>query len=413
MRLHSADRATPTHPRRSAVTLRTESRLKLASRHARLGTETAFETLAKARELERQGRSIVHLQIGEPDFDTPEHIKQAAKDALDNGYTHYGPSAGQMELREAIARHHSEVQGYDISPNRVIVTPGGKPVMFFTMMALIEEGDEAIYPNPGFPIYESMIRYMGGKAVPVPLKEEFDFSLDVEQLRKLVTDRTKLIIVNTPNNPCGSVIPKDDLRKIAEIAVENDIAVLSDEIYKDMYYEGDHESITQFPGMIDRSIILDGFSKSYAMTGWRLGYGIFPEFMVDAVTKLMTNSVSCTSVFSQMAALAALEQPTDFTAKMMEEFTERRDLVVDGLNSLPGVTCKVPKGAFYAFANVKDTGMSSKDFAHKALYDAGVALLSGTAFGEHGDGYIRISFANSQENLTEGIERLRKMLVGE
>lgn len=395
------------------MTLQTDFKTRLASRQARLGTETAFETLAKARKLEAQGKHIIHLEIGEPDFDTPAHIRQAAKDALDNGFTHYGPSPGQMELREAIAKHQSERQGYEISPERVIVTPGGKPVMFFTMMALIERGDEAIYPNPGFPIYESMIEYMGGTAVPVPLKEEFDFSLDVEQLRSLITDKTKLIIVNTPNNPCGSIIPREDLQKIAEIAVERDLVVLSDEIYKDMYYEGDHDSITQFPDMIDRTIILDGFSKSYAMTGWRLGYGVFPEWLVEPVSRLMTNSVSCTSVFSQMAAISALEGPQDSVGEMMEEFTARRDLVVDGLNSLPGVTCKVPGGAFYAFPSITGTGLSSKEFADRALNEAGVALLAGTAFGKYGDGYIRISFANSRANLQEGIERLRKMLVGE
>ncbi len=395
------------------MTLQTDFKARLASRQSRLGTETAFETLAKAKALEAQGKHIIHLEIGEPDFDTPEHIRQAAKDALDNGFTHYGPSPGQMELRQAIARHQSERQGYDIGPERVIVTPGGKPVMFFTMMALIERGDEAIYPNPGFPIYESMIEYMGGTAVPVPLKEEFDFSLDVEQLKSLVTDKTKLIIVNTPNNPCGSIIPREDLKKIAELAVERDLVVLSDEIYKDMYYEGDHDSITQFPDMIDRTIILDGFSKSYAMTGWRLGYGVFPEWLVEPVSRLMTNSVSCTSVFSQMAAISALEGPQDSVGEMMEEFTARRDLVVDGLNSLPGVTCRVPKGAFYAFPNVSGTGLSSKEFADRALNEAGVALLAGTAFGDYGDGYIRISFANSRANLQEGIERLRKMLVGE
>ena len=393
------------------MTLGPTTKLKLASRQARLGTETAFETLAKAKALERQGKNIIHLEIGEPDFDTPVHIRQAAKDALDQGYTHYGPSAGQMELREAIARHQSERQGYDISPERVIVTPGGKPVMFFTIMALIEEGDEAIYPNPGFPIYESMINYMGGTAVPMRLREELDFSLDVDELASLVTDRTKLIIVNTPNNPCGSVIPRQDLEKIAEIAAERDIAVLSDEIYKDMYYEGTHESITQFPDMIGRTVILDGFSKSYAMTGWRLGYGIFPEWLVEAVSRLMTNSVSCTSVFSQMAAIAALEGPQDSVARMMEEFTRRRDLVVEGLNSLPGVTCQTPKGAFYAFPNISETGLTSKVFADRALNEAGVALLAGTAFGEFGDGYIRISFANSEENLKDGIERLRAMLA--
>lgn len=384
---------------------------QLATRQALLGTETAFETLAKAKELERQGKSIVHLEIGEPDFDTPEHIRDAAKQALDDGFTHYGASAGQIELREAIAKHQTERQGYDVSADSVIVTPGGKPVMFFTIMALVEQGVEVIYPNPGFPIYESMINYMGGIAVPMQLNEESGYNADIDNLRSLITPRTKLIIVNSPNNPCGSVIPESDLEKIAEMAVENDLVVLADEIYKDMYYgDQEHVSITKFPGMRERTVILDGFSKSYAMTGWRLGYGVFPDFLVEPVTRLMTNSVSCTSVFSQMAAIAALEGPQDSVAAMMEEFTKRRDLVVEGLNSLPGITCPVPKGAFYAFPNIRGTGMSSQEFANKALYEAGVALLAGTAFGAFGDGYIRISFANSQENLLEAIERLRKIL---
>ena len=384
---------------------------QLAARQALLGTETAFETLAKAKELERQGKSIVHLEIGEPDFDTPEHIRDAAKQALDDGFTHYGASAGQIELREAIAKHQTERQGYDVSADSVIVTPGGKPVMFFTIMALVEQGVEVIYPNPGFPIYESMINYMGGIAVPMQLNEESGYNADIDNLRSLITPRTKLIIINSPNNPCGSVIPESDLEKIAEMAGENDLVVLADEIYKDMYYgDQEHVSITQFPGMRERTVILDGFSKSYAMTGWRLGYGVFPDFLVEPVTRLMTNSVSCTSVFSQMAAIAALEGPQDSVAAMMEEFTKRRDLVVEGLNSLPGITCPVPKGAFYAFPNIRGTGMSSQEFADKALYEAGVALLAGTAFGAFGDGYIRISFANSQENLLEAIERLRKIL---
>ncbi|MCZ6539433.1 MAG: pyridoxal phosphate-dependent aminotransferase [Chloroflexi bacterium] len=384
---------------------------QLASRQALLGTETAFETLAKAKELERQGKSISHLEIGEPDFDTPEHIRDAAKQALDDGFTHYGASAGQMELREAIARHQTERQGYEVSASSIIVTPGGKPVMFFTIMALIEEGVEAIYPNPGFPIYESMIEYMGGTAVPLQLNEESGYNADINNLRSLITPRTKLLIVNSPNNPCGSVIPESDLEKIAAMAVENDLVVLADEIYKDMYYgDQEHVSITKFPGMRERTVILDGFSKSYAMTGWRLGYGVFPDFLVEPVTRLMTNSVSCTSVFSQMAAIAALEGPQDSVAVMMEEFTKRRDLVVEGLNSLPGITCPTPRGAFYAFPNIRGTGLSSHEFADKALYEAGVALLAGTAFGEFGDGYIRISFANSQENLREAIERLRKIL---
>lgn len=382
----------------------------LASRQDRLGTETAFLTLARARELEAQGRHIVHLEIGEPDFDTPSHIINAAKNALDGGYTHYGPSPGEMSVREAIAAHQTERQGYEIPAERIIVTPGGKPVMFFSILALIEEGDEVIYPNPGFPIYESMINYAGGTAVPIPLEERFDFSLDVGRLESLITENTKLIIVNSPNNPCGSVISDEDLERIAKIAVENDLVVLSDEIYKDMYYEGSHTSITKFDDMVDRTIILDGFSKSYAMTGWRLGYGVFPEFMLDAVTKLMTNSVSCTSVAVQMAGIAALQGPQDSVAEMMDEFRTRRDLVVDGLNSLPGVSCLNPGGAFYAFPNISVTGLDSRTFAERAMNDAGVALLSGTAFGEYGNGYIRISFANSQDNLRLAIDRLGEML---
>jgi aspartate/methionine/tyrosine aminotransferase len=382
----------------------------LASRQDRLGTETAFLTLARARELEAQGRRIVHLEIGEPDFDTPGHIIEAAKNALDGGFTHYGPSPGEMPVREAIANHQTERQGYEISSDRIIVTPGGKPVMFFSILALVEEGDEVIYPNPGFPIYESMINYSGATAVPIPLEESFDFSLDVDRLETLVTDQTKLIIVNSPNNPCGSVISDGDLERIAKIAVENDLLVLSDEIYKDMYYEGSHTSITKFDDMVDRTIILDGFSKSYAMTGWRLGYGVFPEFMMDAVTKLMTNSVSCTSVAVQMAGIAALQGPQDSVAEMMQEFRIRRDLVVSGMNALPGVTCRTPGGAFYAFPNISGTGLDSRTFAERAMDEAGVALLSGTAFGEHGDGYIRISFANSQDNLSVAIDRLGEML---
>ena len=385
--------------------------MKLSSRQKRLGTETAFETLAKAKKLEAQGKNIIHLEIGEPDFDSPEHVVNAAKKALDEGFTHYGPSAGQPELREAIAVHQGEVNGYKISSDRVIVTPGAKPVMFFSILALIERGDEVIYPNPGFPIYESMINYVGGTAVPMKLEESKNFNANIDDLKKLINDKTKMIIINTPNNPCGSVTQIEDLEEIAKIAVENDIIVLSDEIYKDMYYQGEHYSITKFKGMKERTIILDGFSKSYAMTGWRLGYGIFPEFMIDDITKLMTNSVSCTSVFSQMAAIAALEGPKDFTLNMMEKFKIRRDIVVDGLNSIDGINCKTPLGAFYAFPNISGTGLSSSDFADIALDNYGVALLSGTAFGNYGDNYIRISFANSDDNLREAIDRLNRMIT--
>ena len=384
--------------------------MKLSSRQSRLGTETAFETLAKAKKLEAQGKDIVHLEIGEPDFDSPSYVIDAAKEALDQGFTHYGPSAGQPELRNAIAIHQGEFNGYSISPENVIVTPGGKPVMFFSLLALIEEGDEVIYPNPGFPIYESMINYSGGKPIPMKLEESKDFNANIDDLRKLVTDKTKMMIINSPNNPCGSVTTKHDLEQIAEIAIENDLIVLSDEIYKDMYYEGEHYSITKFDGMKERTIILDGFSKSYAMTGWRLGYGIFPDFLVEDITKLMTNSVSCTSVFSQMAAIAALEGSREFTINMMEKFKIRRDIIVNGLNSIEGISCRTPLGAFYAFPNISGTGMSSSNFADIALNEYGVALLSGTAFGEYGDNYIRISFANSEENLVKAIDRLNDMI---
>jgi len=384
---------------------------KLASRQANLGTETAFETLAKAKELERQGKSIIHLEIGEPDFDTPLHIRDAAKKALDDGFTHYGPSAGQLELRESIAKHQTERQGYEVSADNVIVTPGGKPVMFFTIMALVEPGDEVIYPNPGFPIYESMIRYMGGTPIPMQLNEETGYNADIDALKSLVTPRTKLMIVNSPNNPCGSVIPETDLQRLAEIALENDIIVMADEIYKDMYYGGqEHVSITKFPGMRDRTVILDGFSKSYAMTGWRLGYGVFPDFLVEPVVRLMTNSVSCTSVFSQMAAIAALEGPQDSVRMMMEEFTKRRNLVVEGLNSLPGITCPVPKGAFYAFPNIVETGMTSDEFANFALEKANVALLPGNNFGGFGEGFVRMCYVNSLANIEKAIEALDKAL---
>ena len=379
---------------------------------SRLGTETAFEALARAKALEAQGRSIVFLGIGEPDFDTPEHIVAAAKDALDDGYTHYVPSAGITEARQAIAADVSRRLDCETPPSRVIVTPGGKPIMFFTILALAEEGDEVVYPNPGFPIYESMIRFAGATPVPMQLHEELGYNPDPAQLEGLITPRTKLIIVNSPNNPCGSVIPDSALRRIAELAVDADAVVLADEIYKDFYYEGSHSSITQFPGMWDRTVLLDGLSKSYAMTGWRVGYGVLPEPLVEPVTRLVTNSVSCTAAFSQIAALAAIQGPQESVAGMVSEFKERRDLLVDGLNALPGVSCPMPKGAFYAFPNIKGTGLSSGEFERRALDEAGVSLLSGTSFGKFGEGYARISFANSQDNLREALSRLGAWLAG-
>lgn len=384
---------------------------KLATRMSNLGTETAFEILAKAKQLERSGRDIVHLGIGEPDFDTPAHIREAAKKALDDSFTHYGPSAGLPEAREAIARHQTKRQGYEIGPERIVVTPGGKPIMFFTILALVDEGDEVLYPNPGFPIYESMIRFVGGVPVPTRLYEENGFSVDVEEIRKKITKRTKLIIVNSPSNPCGSVIPDSDLKEIAKIAVAADVTVMSDEIYKDFYFEGSHTSISRFPGMKERTVILDGFSKSYAMTGWRLGYGVLPEFMVEGVTKLMTNSVSCTSSFSQIAAIKALDSSQQPVLDMVAEFHKRRKLIVEGLNSIKGISCVMPKGAFYVFPNIRGTGMKSKEFAERVLTEAGVATVHGTSFGEFGEGYARLSFANSQANITKALGRIEEFLA--
>ena len=384
--------------------------MKLAKRMSRLGTETAFEALAAARALEAEGKSIIHLGIGEPDFDTPIHIREAAKSALDDGYTHYTPSPGLMDVREAVALHQSNSQGYPVSPENIVITPGGKPVMFFTILALIENGDEVIYPNPGFPIYESMINFAGGSAIPWQLKEENDFSADVDSLVHLVSNKTKLIIINSPNNPCGSVMPPEDIERVAKIAKDANVFVLSDEIYKDFYFEGQHVSISQFEGMRDRTIILDGLSKGYAMTGWRVGYGVFPNALVEPISRLMTNSVSCTAAFSQIAAAAALNSNQEDTQAMVNEFKSRRDIMVSGLNSLPGITCNNPKGAFYAFPNITNTGMSSSDFEKRMLNDAGVSLLSGTAFGVMGEGYIRVTFANSRENLNEALKRMKEFL---
>ena len=386
--------------------------MRLASRMSRLGTETAFEALARAKALEAQGRSIVFLGIGEPDFDTPEHVVDAAKAALDGGYTHYVPSAGIAEAREAIAADVSRRFDCEVPATRVVVTPGGKPIMFFTILALTEEGDEVVYPDPGFPIYESMVRFSGATPVPMQLREELGYNPDPDDIERLITPRTKLIIVNSPNNPCGSVVPDATLRRIAELAVAHDCVVLADEIYKDFYYEGAHSSITQFPGMWERTVVLDGLSKSYAMTGWRVGYGVLPEPLVEPVTRLATNSVSCTAAFSQMAAIAAVQGPQESVVEMVAEFRERRDLLVSGLNALPGVSCPMPLGAFYAFPNVTGTGLTSGEFERGALEQAGVSLLSGTSFGRFGEGYARLSFANSQDNIREALRRLGDWLSG-
>ena len=379
--------------------------MRFAQRSARLGTESAFEVLARARGLEAGGRSIIHLQIGEPDFDTPANIVEAGAAALRNGYTHYVPSPGLPEVRARIAEEVAVTRDIAVSAENVVVTPGGKPIMFFTMLSLIESGDEVLCPNPGFPIYESMIRYAGGVPVPMRLHESRGFSIDVEEVASLITPRTRLMIVNSPNNPCGSVIPLEDLEALAALAERHDLVVLSDEIYIRFLYEGRHESITQFPGMAERTIILDGFSKTYAMTGWRIGYGVMPVPLAEHMGRLMANSSSCTAAATQMAALEALNGPQEESLGMVAEFRRRRDVIVDGLNRIPGISCAMPPGAFYVFPNVTGTGMSSRDFADGLLEEAGVACLAGEDFGDFGEGFVRLSFANSTENIEEALRR--------
>ena len=373
----------------------------------RLGTETAFEVLAEAKALEAQGRSIVHLEIGEPDFDTPRHIVDAAIQALRDGWHHYTPSAGVPELRTTIAEMVSRSHGIPVSPDEVVVTPGAKPIIFFSLLALIEEGDEVIYPNPGFPIYESMICYAGGKPVPIRLREELDFRLDVEELIRASGPRTKMVILNSPNNPTGSVLTREDLVRLAGAFAGRNVMLLSDEIYRQILYGGEPLSIASFPGMKEQTIILDGFSKAYAMTGWRLGYGVMNRGLAEQVTKLMTNSNSCTAAFTQKAAVAALKGDQSSVTDMVGTFRNRRDRLVKLLNAIKGVTCRTPRGAFYVFPNIQGLKRSSSDLAKALLREAGVAVLSGTAFGEYGEGYLRLSYATSMENLEEGARRIR------
>ena len=385
--------------------------MKLAERMSRIGVESAFDVLVRARALEAQGKNVIHLEIGEPDFPTPAHIVEAAKKALDEGWTHYGPTQGMPELREAIAAHVSRTRGISVGAQHVSVVPGGKPIIFFPMLALLEPGDEVIYPNPGFPIYESMIRFSGAKPVPLPLEESRGFSFDLNLFESLLTDRTKMVVLNSPQNPTGGVIPREDLKAIAGLLRDRDVIVLSDEIYSEIYYGEPPVSITGFPGMLEKTIILDGFSKTFAMTGWRMGYGVMPEWLVTAVNKLMVNSNSCTASFTQRAGIAALTGPRDEVNAMVAEFQRRRDAIVAGLNGIPGFRCALPGGAFYAFANVNGTGMKSKELADFLLYETGVAGLDGGCFGEYGNGYIRFSYANSLENLMEAVERIRKVSV--
>lgn len=381
--------------------------MRLASRMEDIGTETAFEAAARARALEATGRRVIHLEIGEPDFDTPANVREAAKRALDEGYTHYGPATGLPALREAIAQDATERKRFPVDPETVVVTPGAKPIMFYALLALLEDGDEAIYPDPGFPIYSSMIAFAGARGVPLPLREANDFAPDLDELRSLVTDRTKLIVLNSPHNPTGGMLGAEAVREIARLARARDLWLLSDEIYAEIVYDGTHRSFLAEDGMDERTILLDGFSKTFAMTGWRLGYGVFPWPLVEPVTKLISNSVSCTATFTQHAGIAALAQRPPELDTMLAAFRERRDSVVTGLNAIEGITCREPHGAFYVFPNITGLGQGdSATVAERILQEAGVAVLAGTCFGPAGEGYVRLSYANSLPNLRQAIERI-------
>jgi aspartate/methionine/tyrosine aminotransferase len=383
--------------------------MQLADKMSNIGIESAFEVLVRARALEAQGKSIIHLEIGEPDFPTPKNVVEAGKRALDAGFTKYGPTPGLPDLRQAIADYISRTRGIQVGPERVCVVPGGKPIMYFVIIALVNPGDEVIYPNPGFPIYESMIRFQGGVPVPLPLLEKNKFSLDLNVLKDKLSSKTKLVILNSPANPTGGIIPAEDVKEMAAMLRERDIMVLSDEIYSRIVYEGTPTSIASFDGMLDKTCILDGFSKTYSMTGWRLGYGVMPAWLAEAVGKLMVNSNSCTASFTQKAGVEALTGPQDAVDHMVAEFRRRRDAITDGLNSIPGFRCLLPAGAFYAFPNVEGTGISSKELEHVLLNEAGVASLNGGAFGSYGDGYLRFSYANSLENIMDAIGRIKKL----
>jgi len=374
---------------------------------SRLGTESAFNVLAKAKALEAQGKNIIHLEIGQPDFKTPYHICEAAFKAMQQGYTGYGPAAGLLEFRQAIANYISETRQIEVDPDEISVTPGAKPIIFFSILACVDEGDEVIYPDPGFPIYESVINFIGAKPVPLPLLEEVDFRFRIEDLERIISDKTKLMIINSPQNPTGGVLTRGDLEAIAELAIKHDVIVVSDEVYCKILYEGKHDSLINIPGMKERTILIDGHSKTYAMTGWRLGYGVMPKTLSEAVNQLMINSNSCTCSFTQVAGIAALTGPQDSVAEMVAEFKRRRDTIVDGLNAIKGISCKRPLGSFYVFPNVTKINMHCDDLSDYLMQEAGVAVLPGTAFGRYGEGYLRLSYANSLENIKEALVRIQ------
>ena len=384
--------------------------IRLADRMARLGTESAFEVLARARAIEDAGGKIIHLEIGEPDFPTAPHIVEAAVEALRAGATHYVPAPGIPPLRQAVAAFLERTGRMRVTPDRVIVTPGAKPIMFFTILALAGEGDEVLFPDPGFPMYSSITSFAGAVPVPVPLRERNGFRIDTDELERLITDRSKLLIINSPHNPCGSALTRQDCEAIAAIAQRHDLTVLTDEVYWAIRYGHEHVSVLDVDGMADRTILLDGWSKTFAMTGWRLGFGVFPPALVEPITRLAINSVSCTSAFSQYAAIAALEGPWDPVDQMVAEFRRRRDIIVAGLNDIPGISCLEPQGAFYAFPNITETGLTSADVQAGLLNDAGVAALSGTDFGAYGEGFVRFSYANSVENIRLALKAIRAQL---
>lgn len=384
---------------------------RFADRMELLGTETAFEMLAKAQELERQGREIIHLEIGEPNFPTPASITEAGIKALRNGMTKYTPSPGLLEPRHAIAEYIAKTRGISVNPDEVVLVNGGKPIMFYSIIATVNPGDEVIYPNPGFPIYESVIRFVGAKPVPIPLREENNFRIDVDELKSLITDRTKMLILNSPQNPTGSFLPRKDIEAIAQQLIDRDIWVLSDEIYEKILYEGEMFSIASIPGMKDKTIILNGFSKSYSMTGWRLGYGVMNRELAEKISRLVVNSTSCVPGFIQFAGIEALTGPQIATANMVKEFKERRDVIVKGLNEIPGVSCQLPSGAFYVFPNIKSFKRTSAELAEYLLYEAGVSSLGGQAFGSYGEGYLRLSYANSMDNIKLALQRIKDALI--
>jgi aspartate/methionine/tyrosine aminotransferase len=384
--------------------------MRLAERMSRLGTESAFEVLAKAKVLEAKGRKIIHMEIGEPDFDTPAHIGEAAYQAIKDGYTHYGPSPGLMEHREALANYFNGRYNLGYGPENIVVAPGAKPFLFYAILALAGEGDEVIYPNPGFPVYESVAEFAGAKAVPLPLLEENDFAFTLEDIKSRVTSNTRLLILNYPHNPTGGILSRELLEGIAQVAIENDFVVLADEVYSRMVYDGEHYSIAQVPGMKDRTILLDGYSKTYAMTGWRLGFIAAPPELADPISKLIINSVSCTASFEQIAGIAALTGPQEEVHEMVAEFHRRRDFIVKGLNEIKGVSCKSPGGAFYVFPNVRDVPMEPEKLAPYLMEEAGVACLPGTSFGEYGKGHLRLSYAVSHEEIEEALTNMDKAI---